>query len=85
MFQTMSEKLSRLPQEYRDTINKESESGEEINEKYIYEANLSDIEKRFDKNSTEYKIFQALKNQGLKIFINPKTDVSYTNKYNIIR
>ena len=52
MFQTMSEKLSRLPQEYRDTINKESESGEEINEKYIYEANLSDIEKRFDKNST---------------------------------
>ena len=85
LFQTMSEKLSRVSQEYRDTINKESESGEEISEKYIYEADLSDIEKRFDKNSTEYRIFQALKKQWLRIFINPKTDVSYTDKYNIIR
>lgn len=85
LFQTMSEKLSRVSQDYWDTINKESKSGEEISEKFIYEANLSDIEKRFDKNSIEYKIFQALKKQGLRIFINPKTDVSYTDKYNIIR
>jgi hypothetical protein len=81
----MSEKLSRVSQDYWDTINKESKSGEEISEKFIYEAHLSDIEKRFDKNSIEYKIFQALKKQGLRIFINPKTDVSYTDKYNIIR
>lgn len=85
LFQTMSEKLSWLSQDYRDTINRESESGEKISEKDIYEANLSDIEKRFNNNSTEYKIFQALKRQGLKIFINPKTDVSYTDKYNIVR
>lgn len=85
LFQTMSEKLSRVSQDYWDTINKESKSGEEISEKFIYEAHLSDIEKRFDKNSIEYKIFQALKKQGLRIFINPKTDVSYTDKYNIIR
>lgn len=83
--EAIHEKLSRLSQDYRDTINKESESGEKISEKDIYEANLSDIEKKFDKNSTEYKIFQALKKQGLRIFINPKTDISYTGKYNIIR
>lgn len=83
--EAIHEKLSRLSQDYRDTINKESESGEKISEKDIYEANLSDIEKRFNNNSTEYKIFQALKRQGLKIFINPKTDVSYTDKYNIVR
>ncbi len=83
--ETMCEKLSRLPQGYWDTINNESESGETISEKHIYEANLSVIEKKFDKNSTEYKVLQALKKQGLRIFINPKTDISYTNKYNIIR
>ena len=85
LFQAMSEKLSRVKQDYWDQINKESASWEKINEKCVYEANLSDIEKRFDKNSTEYKIFQALKKQGLRIFINPKTDMSYTDKYNIIR
>ena len=83
--ETMHEKLARLPQGYWDTINNESESGEKISEKHVYEANLSDIEKRFDKDSTEYKILQTLKKQGLRIFINPKTDISYTDKYNIIR
>ena len=60
---TIHEKLLRLPQDYWEVINQESESDYTISEKDVYEANFSDIEKKFDKNSTEYKIFQVLKNK----------------------
>ncbi len=83
--ETIHEKLLRLPQDYWEVINQESESDYTISEKDVYEANFSDIEKKFDKNSTEYKIFQVLKNKWLKIFINPKTDISFTSWYNMIR
>ena len=81
----MHKKFSRLSQDYRNTINQESESDYVISEKDVYEAKISDIEKKFNKNSTEYKIFQVLKSKWLKIFINPKTDISFTSWYNMIR
>ena len=83
--ETMAEKLSRIPRNYWEVINHESESDDEITEKDIYESDLSDIEKEFDKGSVAYRIFQTLRKKGLRIFINPKTDISYTKGYNIIR
>ena len=82
--ETMSEKLSWLPRSYWKVINQESESDDEITEKDVCEADLSDIEKFFDKNSTAYRIFEVLRKKWLRIFINPKTDISFTSKYNII-
>lgn len=83
--ETMAEELSWLSSNYWEVINQESEFDDEITEKDIYEADLSDIEKEFDKSSVAYRIFQTLRKKGLRIFINPKTDISYTKGYNIIR
>jgi hypothetical protein len=83
--ETMAEKLSWLSSNYWEVINQESESDYEITEKDIYEAELSDIEKEFDNGSVAYRIFQILRKKGLRIFINQKTDISYTKGYNIIR
>lgn len=82
--ETMAEKLSWVPSNYWKVINQESELDDEITEKDVYEADLSDIEKKFDKDSVVYRIFQVLRKKGLRIFINPKTDISYTKGYNII-
>ena len=85
--ETMSWKLSRLDKRYWDTINKEAKSENpnvpDITEKDVYEADFPRIEWMIGKG-TAYLIFNVLKNQGLKIFINPKTDISYTSGYNII-
>lgn len=82
---SMTESFSWISDEYFEVINRESESGKEITKKDIYKANLSDIEKELDKWSIAYKIFNKLKQQWLKIFINPKTDISRTEKwFNII-
>ena len=82
--ETMAGKLSWVPSNYWKVINQESELDDEITEKDVYEADLSDIEKKFDKDSVVYRIFQALRKKGLRIFINPKTDISYTKGYNIV-
>ena len=76
--ETTAEKLSWVPVEYRKVINQESASDDTITEKDVSEANLTDIGKKFDKNSIAYRIFEALKKKGLRIFINRKTDISYT-------
>lgn len=81
--ETMHEKLWNLQQKYWKTINEESEFDHEITEKDVQEIPLSEvedeIEKEFGRGSTEYKIFQVLKEgTDLKIFINAKTDTSYT-------
>ena len=83
--ETISEKLSWLPKEYREVINQESDFDDEISENDVYEANLSEIAKKFEDNFTISRIFEALRKKWLRIFINPKTDISYTNWYNIIR
>lgn len=82
--ETLAEKLSWLPSSYWKTINQESESDDKITEEDVYEADLSDIEKELDGNPVAYRIFQALRKKGLRIFINTKTDISYTSGYNII-
>lgn len=65
--------------DYWKVINEESNLGEKISKKDVYEIDPSYFEKNLEWYSTAQRVLNTLKQLWLKIYINTKTDISYSN------
>ena len=68
--------------DYWEVINRESNLGEKINKKDVYEVDPSYFEKNLEWYPTAQRVLNTLKQLWLKTYINTKTDVSYSNSEN---